>query len=86
MSPRSVIIGALWLVAATPALGQAEADAYGVRPGDQIATTLYTAGGEALAAVQGERLVDRDGNVFFPYVGTVQVEGLNAEEIRVLLT
>ena len=79
-------MGALWLVTATPALGQADASAYGVRPGDQIETTLYTAGGEALAAVQGERLVDRNGNVFFPYVGTVPVEGLNAEEIRVLLT
>ena len=30
--------------------------------------------------------MDRQGDVFSPYVGTVHVEGLDAEEIRVLLT
>jgi polysaccharide export outer membrane protein len=30
--------------------------------------------------------VDREGNLFFPFVGTVQVEGLDATEIRELLT
>src|SRR5688572_12881025 len=63
----------------------AQADDDGLRPGDQITTGVYTAGGEALASVQGDRLVDREGNVFFPYVGTVRVEGLDAAEIRALL-
>ncbi len=58
---------------------------YGVHPGDQITTDFYTAGGEALASVRGDRLVDREGNVFFPYVGTVHVEGLDVEGIRSLL-
>jgi polysaccharide export outer membrane protein len=58
---------------------------YGVRPGDQIETTFYTAGGEILGSVQGNRLVDREGNLFFPFVGTVSVEGMDAGEIRELL-
>jgi polysaccharide biosynthesis/export protein len=58
---------------------------YGVKPGDQVETTFYTAGGEALGSVQGQRLVDREGNIFFPYVGTVHVQGLDAAEIRTLL-
>ena len=54
-------------------------------PGDQIETDFYTAGGEPLGSVQGSRLVDRQGNVFFPYAGTVRVQGLDAEQIRTLL-
>ena len=73
------------LVLCLPAQARAQAEDYGLRPGDQITTDFYTAGGEALASVQGDRLVDREGNVFFPYVGTVHVEGLDAEQIRALL-
>ena len=70
----------------TQGLGaQQDAADYGVRPGDQVETTFYTAGGELLSSVQGSRLVDREGNLFFPYVGTVHVEGLDAGEIRGLL-
>ena len=69
-----------------PALAAQDAVDYGVKPGDQIETTFYTAGGETLGAVQGNRLVDREGNLFFPYIGTVHVEGLDAGEIRGLLT
>jgi polysaccharide export outer membrane protein len=58
---------------------------YGIQPGDQITTAFYTAGGELLASVQGDRIVDRDGNVYFPYVGTVRVQGLDAVQIRELL-
>jgi polysaccharide biosynthesis/export protein len=67
------------------ALAQQAPAGYGVQPGDQIETTFYTAGGEALTSVGGNRLVDREGNVFFPYVGTVHVEGLDAGAIRSLL-
>ena len=57
----------------------------GVRPGDQLITEFYTASGDPLESVRGTRLVDREGNVFFPYVGTVQVDGLDAQQIRSLL-
>lgn len=55
---------------------------YGLQPGDQVETTFYTAGGEALASVAGTRLVDREGNVFFPFIGTVHVQGSDAQVIR----
>jgi protein involved in polysaccharide export with SLBB domain len=76
-----------FVLTAAPALAQARPGeaSYGVQPGDQIITDFYTAGGEPLGSVQGERLVDRDGNVYFPYVGTVNVEGLDAPRIRDLL-
>jgi protein involved in polysaccharide export with SLBB domain len=67
--------------AQTPSTGAG----YGIKPGDQIVTDFFTAGGERLQSVQGERIVDRDGNVYFPYVGTVHVEGLDAGGIRDLL-
>src|SRR5688572_27134776 len=68
-----------------PARARAQAADYGVQPGDEVETNFYTAGGEQLASVQGSRLVDREGNVFFPYIGTVRVQGLDAGEIRSLL-
>lgn len=55
---------------------------YGVRTGDEIETTFYTAGGAALASMEGTRLVDREGNLFLPLVGTVQVGGMDAARIR----
>tara|TARA_X000000950_G_scaffold177861_1_gene215853 strand:+ start:10166 stop:10984 length:819 start_codon:yes stop_codon:yes gene_type:complete len=32
------------------------------------------------------RTVENDGNIFFPYVGTVKVEGMTVKEIRSLIT
>ena len=77
---------ALALITATPAHAQLDRSGYGVQPSDQIITDFYTAGGEPLASVRGERLVDREGNIFLPFVGTVYVQGLDAVEIRELLT
>jgi protein involved in polysaccharide export with SLBB domain len=84
-APALAVAVASLLLAAAPAVAQTEVNAYGVKPGDEITTDFYTAGGDALTALQGQRLVDRDGNVFLAYVGTVHVEGLDAEQIRELL-
>ena len=90
MLPRSLAslgaAAALALITATPAHAQLDPSAYGVQPGDQIITDFYTAGGEPLTSVRGERLVDREGNIFLPFVGTVYVQELDAVEIRELLT
>lgn len=76
----------LTILPASPLAGQADtAAAYGVRAGDQVETIFYTAGGESLAQVTGNRIVDRDGNLFYPFVGTVHVSGLDAAAIRNLL-
>jgi polysaccharide export outer membrane protein len=85
MIRTAFVVVSLWPSALGLLAQQVQAIDYGVRPGDQIETDFYTAGGEALGSVQGNRLVDREGNVFFPYVGTVRVQGLDAGEIRVLL-
>ena len=56
-----------------------------MKPGDQVTTDFYTASGLELGSVKGTRIVDRDGNIYFPYIGTVKVLGLDAEKIRALL-
>ena len=67
-------------------LGAQEQPADGsVRPGDQLITEFYTASGDEIASVGGTRLVDREGNVFFPYAGTVHVNGLDPQQLRSLL-
>ena len=83
---RIFALAALALAVARPASGQADtATAYGLRAGDQVETTFYTAGGEPLSQVNGNRIVDRDGNLFYPFLGTVHVAGLDAAGIRNLL-
>jgi protein involved in polysaccharide export with SLBB domain len=82
---RASLVVAAALFAQSVSAQQADAVDYGVRPGDEVETNFYTAGGEQLSSVAGNRLVDREGNLFFPYVGTVHVEGLDAGEIRALL-
>lgn len=57
----------------------------GVQAGDQVVITFYTAAGSLLTEVTGERTVDRNGLIFLPYLGTVEVVGLSAEEVRSLL-
>ena len=59
--------------------------AYGVRPGDQIETVFHTAAAEPVPSIQGARVVDRMGNVSFPFIGSVQVAGLDAPALRSLL-
>lgn len=56
-----------------------------VRPGDQVQISMFTAAGERLNEVSGTRTVDRDGRLFLPYVGRVEVTGLDAAAIRDLL-
>jgi len=55
---------------------------YGVRPGDQVVTDFFTASGDRLQVIAGTRTVDREGNLFFPYIGTVNVSGMDARAIR----
>ena len=57
----------------------------GVQAGDQILIAFYTAAGTELAQVSGERTIDDNGEVFLPFLGTVNVLGLDAQQIRELL-
>jgi polysaccharide export outer membrane protein len=72
----------------SPLAGQApsvETQVYGLRPGDRLTISFYTAAGRELPEVAGRRTVDRNGEIFLPYVGTVAVEGLDATEVRARL-
>lgn len=77
----------LALLALAPGLGAQEpADdepySYAIRPGDQVQIAVFTAAGERLQQVAGERIVDRRGRLFLPLVGTLNVEGMTAAAVR----
>ncbi len=78
----SLPLALLAIVPANPASAQES----GVRAGDKVTIDFYTAAGNQLSEITGERIVNRDGELFLPFVGTAHVEDLTAREIRELLT
>lgn len=83
MLPR-FLTAVLFLVCAVPATAQEE-PGYEIRPGDRLTTRLFTAAGSEVGVVDGERIVDVNGNVFLPYVGSVRVAGYDETRLRDLL-
>ena len=57
----------------------------GVQPGDQVIIAAYSAAGDRLLEVSGERTVDPNGELFLPLLTTVRVVGLETAGIRKLL-
>lgn len=85
MLPRA--LAPLFLLAALgPWFPVAAQDTYDIRAGDRVTTQLFTAAGEEVPVIGGERIVDRNGDVFLPFVGSVQVTGLDETGLRELLT
>jgi len=85
--PRAAVRTALALLAlgvAAPASAQDDIS-YGVKPGDQLTISFYTSAGEEITEIAGDRTIARDGNIFLPFLGTVEVEGMDAPGIRQLL-
>ncbi|RMH20818.1 MAG: hypothetical protein D6701_03455 [Gemmatimonadetes bacterium] len=78
-------LGVLLLTAPQGVAAQ-EGTSPGVRPGDKVTIAFYTAAGNEMDEIAGERIVDRNGKLFLPFVGTVAVAGLDADGIRRLLT
>jgi protein involved in polysaccharide export with SLBB domain len=76
----------LSLILPTKASSQTIAIDYGVRPGDKVTVLLYTGGGVEVREVGGERIIDRAGEIFLPYVGPTAVAGLDQAGIRGILT
>lgn len=80
-------------VAQLPAeLTQYRPQSYQIQPGDTLLVTVWDhpeltapAGTQQTAASNG-RLVYPDGTMFYPYVGTLKVEGMTIEELRSTLT
>lgn len=79
--------GLLLSASATAAAAQQEelSEPADVRPGDRVEIEMFTAAGEALDEVAGTRTVDRNGNLFLPFVGSIEVAGMDASGIRELL-
>ena len=72
------------LIALSPSLS-AQDGTYGVQPGDRVTLDFFTAAGVRSNEIAGERTVDRNGELFLPFLGTVSVLGRDAEAIRALL-
>jgi len=79
-----VVTCVLLLGTAVPASAQDD-PSYGVKPGDQLTISFYTSAGEEIAEIAGDRTIARDGNIFLPFLGTVEVAGLDAPSIREML-
>lgn len=70
---------------AAPAPAQEAPAGFSIRSGDRITLALFTAAGEEVEVVTGDRVVDLNGEVFLPYLGTVQVAGLDEAGLRAVL-
>jgi polysaccharide export outer membrane protein len=50
-----------------------------------VGIAFYTAAGAKLEEISGDRVVDPNGELFLPFLGTVKVQGLSSAEIRMRL-
>jgi len=85
MLPLAVMMSVALSAVGAPRLHAQERGQYSLRPGDKITTEIFTAAGARVQEVAGERIVDRNGQIFLPYVGSVRVEGLDQVGLRELL-
>lgn len=56
-----------------------------VSPGDRVSIEVFTGAGSRIPELTGEHRVDREGQIYLPFVGDLGVEGMDATEIRQLL-
>jgi len=84
-------LAALFLANASPFYGAIQAQTverqgYALRSGDRMEIDLYTAAGDEVTVVGGERYIDVNGDVFLPMVGTLNVLGMDQTALRLELT
>jgi protein involved in polysaccharide export with SLBB domain len=82
---RSLLAPAFLLLSLAIPLS-AQDPGYALRPGDRITLDVFTAAGERVDVVSGVRILDREGRVFLPYVGTVLASGMDETGLRESLT
>lgn len=80
-----LFFAAIFSLCAAPSAVRAQDQEYVLRPGDKVTITVFTAGGEQVSVVSGERILDRVGDMFLPYVGTIHAAGLDQTTLRELL-
>ena len=84
------VLAALFLLSWLPGTAAAQEDdhehpGYALRSGDRIEIDLYSAGVE-IVVVGGERYIDVNGDVFLPYIGPINVLGMDQTSLRLELT
>ena len=84
MLPRTLAVLVPALLLAMPLEAQTEAP-YMLRPGDRVTIDVYTAAGQRVDVVSGVHILDRDGNVYLPYIASVHLSGLDEPAARELL-
>lgn len=84
MSPRlRKSLALAGLVVLIPCPGGAQDDVtYTLRPGDRVTVEVFTAAGQKVDVVTGERILDRNGDVYLPYVGTIHAAGHDQTSLR----
>lgn len=84
--PKSILpLAALFFLWAGPLSAQQHRQTYQLRAGDQVTVSVFTAAGQKVDVVSGQRIINRSGDIFLPYVGTVHVAGLDETGLRDLL-
>ena len=83
-SLRSLFLAGFLALAPASALAQQES-LYALRPGDRVTIEVFTSAGEKVDVVAGERILDRNGDVYLPYLGTIHADGLDQNSLRELL-
>lgn len=82
--PPSLLLAGL--LALVPRAGEAQSDSYySVRPGDKVTIEVFSSAGQRIDVVVGERVVDRNGEIHLPFVGTIRAQGLDENALRNLL-
>jgi polysaccharide export outer membrane protein len=80
----SLLVAGILVLLPLPAQAQEEV-AYTLRPGDKVTLEVFTSAGDKVDVVAGERILDRNGDVYLPYVGTVRAAGLDQNSLREVL-
>jgi polysaccharide export outer membrane protein len=57
----------------------------GLQPGDHVDITIYDQNGEALRDIGGQRVVDSRGQIYMPFIQSLDVQGMSQEELRITL-
>lgn len=78
--PLLLLAGLFALAPVTSAAQQASS--YAIRPGDRITLEIYSSAGQKIDVVAGERVVDRNGEIHLPFIGTFRAQGLDQNSLR----